>query len=263
MIRMVSLIVMVTLIWGYTWVTMKIGLKDIPPFLFSALRMLIGAVPLFILQSLRRKPWVPAGKDWVPIGTMSLLMSLGYFGPLTYGMRFVSSGQTSVLVYSMPIIVTLLAHFFLNERLTLMKSIGLVFGVAGLLFILGPQVFHTGVSKVLLGQILIILSAVCWACANLFSKVRFANYDIIKMTSWQLLIGSAMLLCVSVAAEPWTGIHWGAASTASLLFNGIFSTAFTFVAWFWVLGQIEASTASMTLMAVPLLGLFFGWLAAR
>jgi drug/metabolite transporter (DMT)-like permease len=80
------------------------------------------------------------------------------------------------------------------------------------------------------------------------------------MTSWQLLIGSILLFCVSALTEPLTEAQWTIPSIASLLFNGIFSTAVTFVAWFWVLGKIEASTASMTLMTVPILGLFFGWL---
>ncbi|AJY76309.1 DMT family transporter [Paenibacillus beijingensis] len=253
-------IILVTLIWGYTWVTMKIGLEYIPPFLFAALRFLIGAVPLLLLQLALKKPLLPARRDWIPIGTMSVLMSLGYSGLLMYGMRFVNSGQTSVLVYTMPIFVTVLAHFFLKEKLTATKGIGLAFGFAGLLFILGPQLHRFAFDQAFMGQILILLSALSWGCANIFSKLKFSNYDIMKMTCWQLLLGGVMLLVISAAAEPWSNVQWTLPSVSSLLFNGIFSTSVTFVAWFWVLGRIEASTASMTLMTVPILGLFFGWL---
>lgn len=260
MAKVWGLIVLVTLIWGYTWVTMKIGLSDIPPFLFSGLRFLIGAVLLFLFQLALKKPLLPAKRDWIPIATMGALMAVGYSGLLTCGMRFVDSGQTSVLVYTMPIFVTVLAHFFLNEKLTAMKGIGLACGAAGLLFILGPQLLRLAFDQALLGQILILLSALSWACANIFSKRKFSDYDIVKMTIWQLLIGAAMLLLISAAAESWAHARWSVPSVSSLLFNGIFSTAVTFVAWFWVLGKIEASTASMALMTVPILGLFFGWL---
>lgn len=256
----IVLIGIITLIWGYTWVTMKIGLTYVPPFLFSSLRMLIGAVPLFIIQWILKKPWIPAKEDWKNIGMMSLFMSIGYFGLLTYGMQFVSSGQTSVMVYTMPIFVTILAHFVLKEKLTILKAFGLCTGVIGLLFILGPQVFHFHLDKQFIGEILILLAAISWGCANIFSKIKFSNYDIIKMTSWQLLIGAFSLFCISVVVEPISQAQWTPSSLGILLFNGLFSTAFTFVAWFWVLTKIEASIASMTLMIVPLLGLFFGWL---
>ncbi|WP_199614547.1 DMT family transporter [Paenibacillus alkalitolerans] len=260
MVRIVGLIAAVTLIWGYTWVVVKISLSSMPPFLFSGLRMLIGAFPLFIIQLVLRKALLPAANDWKNILTISLLMSLGYFGLSTYGMQFVDSGLTSVLVYSMPIFVTVLAHFFLKEKITLMKIIGLCLGAIAFVFIVGPQIFHTAFGIELVGQFLIIFAAASWACANIFSKLKFSNYDIIKMTSWQLFIGAFLLLAVSAITEPVTEVHWTFAAGLSLLFCGIFSTAFTFVAWFWVLGKIEASVASMTLMTVPILGLFFGWL---
>ncbi|MDF2647811.1 MAG: hypothetical protein K0Q73_3616 [Paenibacillus sp.] len=187
-------------------------------------------------------------------------MSFGYFGLLSYGMQFVNSGQTSVLVYTMPIFATVLAHFILNEKLTVIKVLGLCLGVTGLLIILGPQVFQTEVEKVFMGRILILLSAFSWACANIFSKVQSSGYDIIKMSGWQMFIGSMFLICVSAITEPWTNIQWTFASSSSLLFNGIFSTAIAFVVWFWVLGKIEASIASLTIMIVPILALFFGWL---
>lgn len=259
MARVITLIIAVTLIWGYTWVTMKIALAEIPPFLFSALRLLIGAIPLFIVQWARKKPWLPSKGDWGNILVLGLLMSIGYLGLLTFGMQFVTSGKASVLVYTMPIITTLLAHFFLNERLTSLKIVGLFSGLIGLLFILGPQMLHLKADQSLIGQLLIILAAVCWSSSNIYTKARLSNSDSIMITSWQLLLGSIMLLAISVTTESFTGMTWSTPTVLSLIFNGVFSTAFTFVAWFWILGQIEASVASMALMAVPILGLFFGW----
>lgn len=64
-------------------------------------------------------------------------MGLGYMGVLTYGMQFVDSGKTSVLVYTMPIFVTVISHFKLNEKINVYKMLGLFSGLIGLLFILG------------------------------------------------------------------------------------------------------------------------------
>lgn len=260
MVRVISLIIAITLVWGYSWVMMKIALAEIPPLLFSALRLFIGAIPLFMIQWVRRKSWLPNREDWKHIWVISLLMSLGYFGFLTFGMQFVASGKAAVLAYTMPIITTLLAPYFLNERLTSLKIVGLVSGSIGLLFIMGPQIFSLKASQSLIGQVLIIIAAFFWSSSNIYTKARLSQRDSIMITSWQLLLGSIMLLSISAITEPFTGLNWTQPVIISLLFNGVCATAFTFAAWFWVLGQIEASVASMALMAVPILGLFFGWI---
>lgn len=130
-------IISVTLIWGYTWVTMKIAITDIPPVLFSALRLFIGAVPLFVILLIKGRKRSIGKENIKHYLVMSLLMGLGYMGVLTYGMQFVDSGKTSVLVYTMPIFVTVISHFKLNEKINVYKMLGLFSGLIGLLFILG------------------------------------------------------------------------------------------------------------------------------
>jgi drug/metabolite transporter (DMT)-like permease len=250
-------IISVTLIWGYTWVTMKIAISDIPPFLFSSLRLFIGAIPLFIILIIQRKRlFVDKGifKNYL---IMSLLMSLGYMAILTYGMQFVDSGKTSVLVYTMPIFVTIISHFKLDEKINIYKMVGLTFGLLGLLFILGLEITNPD-TKVIFGELLILVSALSWGLANVFSKIRFKNIDVIHMNAWQLIIGALLLFVLSLILEPNYSVEWSNKALLSLLFNGLFSTAFTFVVWFWVLKKINASKASMALMFVPILGIIFG-----
>ncbi|MFO6494999.1 DMT family transporter [Bacillus sp. z60-11] len=262
MFKVILGIISVTLIWGYTWVTMKIAIHDIPPVLFSALRLLIGAVPLFIILVIKGKKRAIGKENLKNYFVMGLLMGLGYMGVLTYGMQFVDSGKTSVLVYTMPIFVTVISHFRLNEKINVYKMIGLISGFIGLLFIFGTEILHFE-KNVIFGELCVLIAALSWAVANVFSKLRFHNTDMIHMNAWQLLIGTVFLLIFSFILEPTHSLHWSNAAVLSLLFNGLFSTAFTFVIWFWVLNQIEASKASMALMFVPVLGLFFGWLQLR
>ncbi|MED3727868.1 DMT family transporter [Priestia endophytica] len=252
-------IISVTLIWGYTWVTMKIAISDIPPFLFSSLRLLIGAIPLFIILIIQRKKLFVDKENFKSYLIMSLLMSLGYMAILTYGMQFVDSGKTSVLVYTMPIFVTIISHFKLDEKINTYKMVGLIFGLLGLLFILGLEITNPD-KKVIFGELLILLSALSWGVANVFSKIRFKNIDVIHMNAWQLIIGALFLFILSLILEPNYSIKWSNTALLSLLFNGLFSTAFTFVVWFWVLKKINASKGSMALMFVPILGIIFGWL---
>ncbi|MDE1451029.1 DMT family transporter [Bacillus paralicheniformis] len=252
-------IISVTLIWGYTWVTMKIAITDIPPVLFSALRLFIGAVPLFVILLIKGRKRSIGKENIKHYLVMSLLMGLGYMGVLTYGMQFVDSGKTSVLVYTMPIFVTVISHFKLNEKINVYKMLGLFSGLIGLLFILGGGILHVD-QNVIFGELCVLTAALSWGIANVYSKLKFKDTDMIHMNAWQLLTGAVMLLIFSFILEPARPIHWSNEAILSLLFNGLFSTALTFVIWFWILNQIEASKASMALMFVPVLGLLFGWL---
>jgi drug/metabolite transporter (DMT)-like permease len=254
------LIVLTTIIWGYTWSVMKVALDYFPPMLYATLRLGIGAVGLLGLLVVLNKSFWPAKTDWKPLTIMGLWMSAGFFGLLTYAMQFVSSGETAVLVYTMPIMVSILAHFLLGERLHRWKVLGLFSGAAGLLMIIGAKAFNLTDWKSLMGQAIILVAAFCWSMANIYSKQNFGQYDKIKMTAWQMFIGTSILLFITLWVEDVGQARWNLESLGILIFTGFFSSAFAFVAWFWVLDRIPASTATMTLMTVPVLGVFFGWL---
>lgn len=253
-------IVLVCLIWGYLWVPIKIGLEYLPPFLFTAVRLIIGGAVLIVVQLFLRKSIFPKKNEWIQLFILSLLMCLGHYGLSTSGMQFVGSGLSSVLVYTMPIIICVLAHFFGNERLTTNKVLGLIVGAIGLIIILWPKLVPLKWDQTLFGEILLLISAFFWASSNLYIKKVFSDYDKVKLTMWQMLIGGALLLGISIFSEPYTNIHWQApAFILSILYSSILGSAIAFVTWNWILSKIEASIASIFIMVVPLLGLFFGW----
>lgn len=256
-----GVIVLVCLIWGYLWVPIKIGLEYLPPFLFSAVRLILGAFVLIVVQLFLHKSIFPKKNEWINLFILSLLMCVGYYGLSTFGMQFVDSGLSSVLVYTMPIMICVLAHFFVNERLTTNKVVGLIMGTIGLIMIMWPQLIDLKWNLQLIGKILILFSAFFWASSSLYSKKVFSDYDKVKLTIWQMLIGGILLLFISILSEPIPTIHFLTLdSILSILYSSVLGTAVAFVAWNWVLSKIEASIASISVMAVPLLGLFFGWL---
>ncbi|MET1032307.1 DMT family transporter [Domibacillus tundrae] len=261
-LKVVSMIALISLIWGYLWVTVKIGLEAMPPFFFASLRLLIGGFVLFIFLLVKRQKILPQKNEWAPFFYLSILMCIGFNALSIFGMKFVDSGLASVLVYTMPIMITLFAHFFLDEHLTLNKVIGLVAGVIGLLFIMGPHLLHLSWNLSLVGQLIILLSAFFWACSSVYTKKIGHAHDKVKMTMWQLLMGGVFILIVSLGSEheAIARISLSTPSVLALLYNGILGSAVAFVVWNWVLGKIQASIASISLMSVPLLGLFFGWL---
>jgi drug/metabolite transporter (DMT)-like permease len=106
---------LLALIWGYNWVVMKVGLQYAQPFTFSALRTLLGAVGLFALLLVLRRPLRPPPLRWtIAIG---LLQTTGFVGLMMWALESGGAGKTSVLTYTMPFWLLLLAWAFLGERL--------------------------------------------------------------------------------------------------------------------------------------------------
>jgi len=259
--RVVGTIFLLCLAWGYLWVPIKISLQTFPPFLFTSLRLLLGAMVLLFIQLCLKKSIMPKREELLRIFILSFLMCIGYYGLSTFGIQYVGSGLSAILVYIMPIIINVLAHYFLGEHLNRNKIIGLCFGGAGILVILAKQLLSLQLNMVFVGELMIIVSAFFWACATMYTKKVFAEYDKVKLTLWQLLLGGIMLFIISCFSENIFAIQWQNSEALFYLgYSSFIGTAFAFLLWNWVISQIEASLASISIMCVPLLGIFFGHL---
>lgn len=260
-IRIIGGITLLCLIWGYLWVIIKLSLQTFPPFLFSSLRLVFGALSLLILQVILRKSILPNKDEWGKLTIASLLLCLGFYGGSTFGMQYVGSGISAVLVYTMPIIIGVLAHYFLNERLTFKKIAGLILGTIGLLCILWPELHNFHLNKTLFGEFLLIFAALSWAGSTVYIKKYLASYDKIKLTLWQMLIGGILMFVIAIITEPVRGLHWNTSTNIIyVLYSSVLGTGVAFVVWNWIISKIDASVASISIMSVPLLGLLFGHL---
>ncbi|MEB6479409.1 DMT family transporter [Acinetobacter vivianii] len=258
-IRVVSAIALLCLVWGSLWGLVKHSLQVFPPFLFISTRLILAALTLMVVQRVLKKSILPKQAEWKPLIILSLLICLGFYATQTFAMQFVDSGLSAVLVFTMPIFIGVLAHYFLNERLNSQKSIGLVLGTLGLIAILWPQLQHIHMNTSLLGQILLIGSGFFWALSTVFIKKNFASYDKIKLTIWQLLLGGAVIFVGALVFEPVDAQVWlNPLNESALFYIAVVGTGFAFVLWNWIVSQVDTFVASISIMCIPILSLFFG-----
>ncbi len=212
-----------------------------------------------VVQRILKKSILPKQAEWKPLIILSLLICLGFYATQTFAMQFVDSGLSAVLVFTMPIFIGVLAHYFLNERLNSQKGIGLILGTLGLLAILWPQLQHIHMNTSLLGQILLIGSGFFWALSTVFIKKNFATYDKIKLTIWQLLLGGAVIFVGALAFEPVDAQVWlNPLNESALFYIAVIGTGFAFVLWNWIVSQVDTFIASISIMCIPILSLLFG-----
>ena len=127
---------LLALIWGYNWVVMKVGLQYAQPFTFSALRTFLGALSLFALLLVLRRSLRPPPLGWTLV--IGLLQTTGFVGLLMWALESGGAGKTSVLTYTMPFWLLLLAWAFLGERLRGVQWVAVALALAGLVLVLAP-----------------------------------------------------------------------------------------------------------------------------
>lgn len=249
-------LLLLTFFWGYNWVVMKSALQFSGVFEFIALRTGIGAMCLFVIIALLRKPFKI--KHWSLLLLLGLLQTSGFTGLLMWALVEGGAGKTAVLTYTMPFWVMLLAWPLLGERLQGLQWLAAILSALGILFILDP--LHLGADQ--FSMFLAVLSGVCWALAVILAKKlhqKAPELDLLTLTAWQMLFGSIPILIAAwiIPAPP---IQWTPYFVGAVIYNAILCNALAWLLWLYALQRLQAGVASMASMLAPVIGVIAAWL---
>jgi drug/metabolite transporter (DMT)-like permease len=242
-------------IWGYSWVVIKVALRYTEPFVFSAMRAFFAGVVLFAVMVVLRRPLRPkAVRLMIVIG---VLQTTAISGLSVWAVKFAGAGETSILVYTMPFWLLLLAWIALGERLQGLQWVAFVLALAGLVLILRPWQFHGG----LVGDIMAIVAGLSSAAGAVVVKVLRTRrgIDLLSLTAWQMLFGSVPLIVVA-AVTTTRPPAWSGTFIAALLYIVLLGGALAWYLWFFVLHVLPAGIAGIGSLAVPVLGVVGAWI---
>jgi len=243
-------------IWGFTFLVIKWGLRDSGPITLSALRVAVGAVGLLALARLRAGRMPRAGRAHLEIATFGVIQ-VGVFGALlNLGTARADVGVTSLVIFSQPAIVAVLAVVMLGERLRLAQALGVIIGVCGLvLVVLGQQGIETAGPWV--GYALLVGAAASWALgAVLFRRLRLA-LPFLWAVALQTAYAAVFLSAASVVSEE-PDLRVTGRLIVVALFLGVNASGIAYLLWFRLLVGPSAGAASTPLLLVPLWAAFFG-----
>ncbi|AET67400.1 DMT(drug/metabolite transporter) superfamily permease [Desulfosporosinus orientis DSM 765] len=243
---------MLCLVWGFNFVIMKLGNGAFPPVMFAALRFSTGAIVLLGIIFMKKIP-LPNKSEFKWFVLCGLIQTTYFNIAIQISLNYVSAGLTSVLTYSMPLFLSIMAHWWIpGEQLTTRKTFGIVLGIVGLFLAM-----NTHLGGFFWAVLLALSSAVSWAVANLLFKLKLKHSNIIQYTTWQMTMGALGLWIYSLSFEHGES-HWGLMPAVYILFSGIVASALAFVMWNHILSRTEASKASTSLLLVPMVGIISG-----
>ena len=252
--RAVIVMVLLVILWGYAWITSKIGLEYASPMDVVALRLELGVLTLLIGLLWTRRPCKP--QHWQALLMIGLVQTGAFLLLNTWALSEGGPGKTSVLVFTMPFWVLVFAWPMLHERIHGLQWLAVVLAIAGLLFVLEPWQMHTS----LFSKTLAVMAGMCWAIGVINAKRLHnrAKVDPLAFTFWQMIVGLVpVVICQALFdRQP---IIWSNTFIVVTLFNGVMATGVGWLAWLYVLHRLPAGTTSLSSLGIPVIAIFSSW----
>ena len=254
------LFLIMSLIWGTTWIATKAGLAAVPPFFFGAARyILVSAVMLFVVRDLRA---VFRGRALRIIVSGTLVVA-GTYAFIYWGMQYVASGVSGVVNMSMnPVCLFGLAILLGQERPTWRHALALVLGIGGLLLLFSGKATLTGDTMELWGAAALVAGSLCYCVGSVLSRPLLDQLTPLQLTAAQALVGAVGLSVLSLAAEPISSATFSALLTpaplAGLLFLVLGGTFVAYVIFLRLMRDWGASRAGLYSFVSPVVALILG-----
>lgn len=246
-------------IWGSTWLFIKIGLADLPPFTFAGIRFVIASLILVALVTIRGVPWPRSRSDWTLIAIVGLLQFSLNYGLVFWGEQHIPSGLAAVLQAMFPAFGMVIAHFYLpQERLTIARVLGVLLGIFGVAVIFSDQL-SIGGTMALLGSVALVLSALFGSYGNVLVKARAGNIDPMVLAAGQMIFGFVPLLAIGISTEGnplrfrWTGM-----AIISLMYLVIVGSVIAFALYYWLLRNMEVTKTMLIALVTPVVAVLLG-----
>ncbi len=241
-----------TLIWGNSFVAIKILVDYLSPTTIAALRFLIAAPFFLAVLFIKRKEWHMEREDVWKFLLFGFLSVPIYHVFLNYGTQYIPAGTVTILIALNPMITALLASVMIGERIGGRKAAGIGLGFAGAAIIaLSGGSLGWGH---LMGVLLIVTATSSWALYTVMSKPMLKRYHPLQLTAYIALIGTFMM------APSWPLMVREAATLsfdgwAALFYIGFICISIGYSIWYWALSRKDASRTATFVYFIPISGM--------
>jgi len=247
------------LIWGSTWLFIKLGLADLPPITFAGIRFVIAFLILASLVFARRARWPRTHAEWTLIAVSGVLQFGLNYGLVFWGEQHISSGLAAVLQSTFPAFGLVIAHFYLaHERLTTVKVVGVLLGVLGVVVIFSDQLSIAG-KMALLGSMALVSSAFFGSYSNVLVKAYGGKIDPQVLAAGQMIFGFVPLLAIGIPTEgnP-LRYHWTAMAVVSLLYLVVVGSVLAFALFYWLMRHMDVTHTMLIALVTPVVAVVLG-----
>ncbi|HYH55556.1 MAG TPA: EamA family transporter [Anseongella sp.] len=249
------------IIWGTTYLAMRVGIMHVPPFFYLGIRQVIAGA-ILCLFFFSRGYALPQWKELryqLLAGVLMIGIGNGLVG---WGEQYVTSGIAALICSMMPIWLILFNVFFMGntEKVNLQIVTGILLGFAGLVLIFGDGLKELANPAYAGGMIGILVATISWAAGTLLLKKQKAAIKPVFAAGIQLFSGGVFMLMVSPFSDNYQGMEFNREAITALVYLIVFGSIISYGSFAYALDKLPASTVSMYAYINPLVALLAGWI---
>jgi drug/metabolite transporter (DMT)-like permease len=253
-----SLLIVLSILWGGSFFFSKVALAELRPFTLVLGRVSLASIVLNVVVVATGYRMPRSLRTWGSFTIMGTLNNLIPFSLIFWGQTHIESGLASILNATTPLWAVLLAHFFTSdERLTVNRFSGVLFGLLGVTLIIGPDALR-GLGLNFLAQVAVVGAALSYALAGIYGK-RFKGIPPLVTATGQVTSTTAMMIpLVLLVDQPWTLSMPSTRTWGALLGLALLSTAIAYAIYFRLLAPAGATNLLLVTFLIPVSALLLG-----
>ncbi len=247
------------LIWGASFLFIKVGLRDMSPIVLVLIRAGSGAVALAVIMLAMGKPLI--GDDWkrrlAPFTFMAITNALLPWVAIAWGEQHITSGLASILNSTTTLWAAILIYWVIPaERPSPLNYVGVLVGIVGVAILVFPDVAAHGLSGNLVGALAVMLASMSYAVSALFQRTKMRDMNVYQQSFGQLAVTSILALPIAAPALP--HVHLALISMAAVIALGVAGSGVAYLLYYYTMNTLGAVRATGVTFVVPVTAVFWG-----
>jgi drug/metabolite transporter (DMT)-like permease len=249
-------------VWGSTFLAIRVGVHEVPPFLLAAIRFLIAGFVLYG-WTIARGERSPGKRQWASVSLLAILIFVFDYGLLFWAEQRVPSGLAAVMLATIPVFMALSEIIFLRtQRLTLRLALALLIGLVGVAVLVSRSLDLGGAPIDRLGALALIVAAISWSIASALTRKLPLPPSKVMSSGAQMLAGGVFLAITSTALGEFRNFYPGSVSRAAwlaLLYLIVAGSIIAFTAYVWLIHHESPTKVGTYAYVNPVVAVLLGY----
>jgi len=255
------------IVWGSTYLGMRIAIETIPPFVHGAIRFFISGVILFVWQRFAGQP-MPTARQWISCAIIGNLLLVGGNGMVSWAEQTIPSGIAALIIAAVPMFMVIMESIRpRGHKPTVKAIIGLCIGFVGIYILVAPSHTAQAPSLNVFGVFALLAACAFWSIGSVYSKAADVPSSALMTTGAEMLAGSVGLLIMSLLTnelQTWNVATVSAHSVYGLVYLLLIGSIIGFGSYIWLLKHAPISLVASYAYVNPIVAVLLGaWLASE
>jgi len=249
-------------VWGSTFLAIRIGVREVPPFLLAAMRFLVAGLILYfwmIAQGERS----PTARQWTSASILAILIFVLDYGLLFWAEQRVPSGVAAVMMATIPVFMALSEIIFLRtQRLTIRLALALLIGMGGVAVLMSPSLNLGGAPIDRVGAVALIVAAIAWSVSSALTRKLPLPSSKVMSSGAQMLAGGVFLALTAAALGEFRNFHPSTVSRGAwlaLLYLIVPGSIVAFTAYVWLIHRESPTKVGTYAYVNPVMAVLLGY----